>query len=120
MRVAKVLAVCCKNLFKLLIVHSLQLWVSLILSSSIIFVCWPTPPANSHQLSSSFNRALIVSSLVLPGDFSLSSLPSSIKTHGAISKEKLDKGHVYVGKRYHGQLENISTSLQVNLAFFQK
>ena len=58
MRVAKVLAVCFKNLFKLLVVHSLQPWVSLILSSSIIFVCWPTPPANSHQLSSSFDRAL--------------------------------------------------------------
>ena len=57
MRVAKVLVVCCKNLFKSLVVHSLQLWVSLILSSSIIFVCWPTPPANSHQLSSSFDRA---------------------------------------------------------------
>ena len=58
MRVAKVLAVCCKNVFKLLVVHSLQLWVSLILSSSIIFVCWPTPPANSHQLSSSFDRSI--------------------------------------------------------------
>ena len=58
MRVAKVLAVCFKNLFKLLVVHSLQLWVSLILSSSIIFVCWPTPPANSHQLSSLFDWAL--------------------------------------------------------------
>ena len=52
MRVAKVLAVCCKNLFKLLVVHSL------VLSSSIIFVCWPTPTANSHQLSSSFDRSI--------------------------------------------------------------
>ena len=58
MRVAKVLAVCCKNLFKLLVVHSLQLWVSSILSSSIIFVCWPTHPASSHQLSSSFDRSI--------------------------------------------------------------
>ena len=49
-----------------------------------------------------------------------SSLPSSVKTHAAVSKEKLDKGPVYVGKRYPGQLENIFTSLLVNLAFFQK
>ena len=70
MRVAKVLAVCCKNLFKLLVVHSLQLWVSLVLSSSIIFVCWPLVwPKHlrvdetlvrtlASQLSSSFDRAL--------------------------------------------------------------